>query len=448
MSFSTSEFRNTGIAWVGKVPAHWTPMRLKDTVEGCVNGIWGEDPIGDGSDTPIIRVADFDRNGRLANEHQTLRSVQLNQKESRTLESHDLLIEKSGGGEQQPVGMVVEYQGQFGAVCSNFVARMRPRDFADSRYLTYLHAHLYERSITTLSIKQSTGIQNLDSAAYLAEKCFIPPIDEQIAIAAYLDAETKRIDLLINEKENLLKLLIELRGGVIRELTAGIHLKSPMQETGNIFMPVIPADWDMSGIGRFSSLGNGSTPLKDNADYWNGGTYPWLNSSVVNQDEVTEGSELVTESALKLCHLPIVPPGSVLVALTGQGKTRGQATMLRIEATINQHLAYIQTDGERLDGEYLFWVLSGQFSALRMISDGQGGTKGALTCDDLRKFQIPLPPLGVQKQIAARLYDETQRVDDLVAFVKKEIEVLAELRSSTITDAVLGRIDVRKTQAH
>ena len=209
--------RNSGIAWVGKVPAHWSPMRLKDTVEGCVNGIWGDDPTGDGSDTPVIRVADFDRNDRSTNEHQTVRFIPQNQKESRVLELGDLLIEKSGGGELQPVGMVVEYQGPNNAVCSNFVARMRPREFMHGRFLTYLHAHLYERSITTLSIKQSTGIQNLDSAAYLAEKCFIPPLDEQIAIAAYLDAETKRIDGLIKDKGKLLEHLSEFRTRAIYE---------------------------------------------------------------------------------------------------------------------------------------------------------------------------------------------------------------------------------------
>lgn len=273
----------------------------------------------------------------------------------------------------------------------------------------------------------------------------IPNSAEQIAIAAYLDAETVRIDALIEEKRRLIVLLHEFRGGIIREKTAGLDLDSPQRATGNQFMPDIPEHWDFVQIRRHATITNGSTPLKDNPTFWQNGTYPWLNSSVVNQDQVTEGSELVTEEALRLCHLPIVPPGSVLIALTGQGKTRGQAAVLRIEATINQHLAAIVCDEDHLDGEFVFWVLSGQYSALRMVSDGQGGTKGALTCDELGRFPIPKPPIDDQKAIAHSLYEAAGKLDGLIAHAFDEISMLQELRSSTITDAVLGRIRISKT---
>ena len=435
--------RPTQISWYGDVPAHWKQMRLKDAVDGCVNGFWGDEALGDGLDTQVIRVADFNRNERRVAEGPTFRAIKPEQRSGRALEPGDLLIEKSGGGELQPVGMVVQYEGKADAVCSNFVARMHPREGVVGRYLCFLHAHLYERSVTTLSIKQSTGIQNLDSGAYLGEACFLPPPEEQIAIASYLDVETARIDALIGEKEGLVVLLGELRGNVVRERTAGMHLNTPRIETGDVFVPTIPATWNLVPIGRYSRIGNGSTPLKDNPEFWVGGTYPWLNSAVVNNDDVYVGSEFVTPSALQKCHLPIVPAGSVLIALTGQGKTRGQVTVLRIEATINQHLASIRVDSDRLDGEFVFWALTGQYQALRMVSDGQGGTKGALTCDELSRFRIPLPTLKEQRAIAQDLYRETKAIDQLIAHVNLEMDLLRELRSTTITDAVLGRMEVR-----
>ena len=73
-------------------------------------------------------------------------------------------MEKSGGGEQQPVGMVVSYLGPEGAVCSNFVARMRSREGVVSRFMVYLHAYLYASRVTNISVKQTTGIQNLELA--------------------------------------------------------------------------------------------------------------------------------------------------------------------------------------------------------------------------------------------------------------------------------------------
>jgi type I restriction enzyme S subunit len=83
-----------------------------------------------------------------------------------------------------------------------------------------------------------------------------------------------------------------------------------------------------------------------------------------------------------------------------------------------------------------------------MVSDGQGGTKGALTCDDLSRFEVPKPPLAEQKRIASLLATETAKIDDLIAHTNDEIELLKELRAATIADAVLGRIDVRAAAGH
>lgn len=438
-----ASYKPSGVPWLGDVPRHWAGKRLRDCVEGCSNGVWGDDPNGGDDDIPVIRVADFDRASRQVVEYETLRKVDSGQRGSRALVPGDMLMEKSGGGAQQPVGMVVSYLGPEGAVCSNFVARMRTREGVVSRFMVYLHAYLYASGITNISVKQTTGIQNLDSTAYLSEACFVPPPDEQQAIADYLDAETARIDTLIHEKDELIGLLREWRQSVIAEYTSGATQSQGKKATGNVHMPWIPSDWSMVRLGKYARIGNGSTPLKDNVSYWEGGTFPWLNSAVVNRDTVDEGSEYVTNVALRACHLPIVEPGALLVALTGQGKTRGQVTVLRIQATINQHLAYLALDEARFDANFLFWALTGMYAALRMVSDGQGGTKGALTCDDLARFEVPMPSLTVQQKIASAVSRETAKIDDLIAHTHDEITLLRELRAATVADAVLGRIDVR-----
>lgn len=331
-------------------------------------------------------------------------------------------------------------------VCSSEILVYRPHAIEPGylKHVMLLGGFIEEVNASTYGSKMPRADAGFISRLPIPQ----PSREEQLAIEAYLDAETARIDALVEEKARLVGALSELRGSVIRERTAGLDQEGPMRATGDQFLPTIPANWDFVQLRRYANITNGSTPLKDNTAFWASGTYPWMNSAVVNMDEVTEGSEFVTDVALRQCHLPIVPPGSVLVALTGQGKTRGQATMLRIEATINQHLAAIVCDSEHLDGEFLFWALSGQYSALRMVSDGQGGTKGALTCDELGRFQIPKPPIEAQKAIAAALYTATRRIDDLIRHVDTEIGMLQELRSTTITDAVLGRTDVRKHAKH
>ncbi len=178
-----SAYKPSGVPWLGNVPSHWAGMRMRDCIEGCANGVWGDDPQGDGNDIPVFRVADFDRERRQVREYETIRNVEPSQRNGRALVAGDMLIEKSGGGEQQPVGMVVSYEGPDGAVCSNFVARMTPRDGIVSRFMVFLHAHLYASRVTNISVKQTTGIQNLDSMAYLSERCFVPTVGEQRLIA-------------------------------------------------------------------------------------------------------------------------------------------------------------------------------------------------------------------------------------------------------------------------
>ena len=207
--------------WLGSPPSHWRRMRLKDAVEGCFNGAWGDDPRLDGSDIPVVRVADFDRVRRIALGSLTIRNIEKEKWSSRELRSGDLLIEKSGGGDQQPVGMVVQYLGEPGTICSNFVARMRPRTFANSRFLTFVHAHLYSQGVTRLSIKQSTGIQNLDDGAYLVEHFYLPPLEDQIEIAEHLDTCTTDIDSLRAHVEREIELLGEIRSCTINDAVLG-----------------------------------------------------------------------------------------------------------------------------------------------------------------------------------------------------------------------------------
>ena len=114
----------SGVEWLGEVPEHWDVRRLWASVHGCINGIWGNDPNGR-EDLPCVRVADFDRvrlRVRLAKP--TLRAIAPGERSRRLLKKSDLLLQKSGGGKLQPVGVVMLYDHDAEAVCSNFVARM------------------------------------------------------------------------------------------------------------------------------------------------------------------------------------------------------------------------------------------------------------------------------------------------------------------------------------
>lgn len=214
--------RESGLEWLGTIPAHWSTRRLRSTVIARQNGVWGEEPNG-ADDLPCIRAADFDRlTFRATLASAPLRSINHRDAQSRGLRAGDLLIEGSGGGVDQPVGMVVLYDDAASAVCSNFVGRITVAPGFSPRYLTYLHAALYAVRLTIRSIKQTTGLQNLDGESYLNEVVALAPEPEQIAIAAHLDRETSHIDLLIQKVRAAIDQLKELRKAMITAAVTGM----------------------------------------------------------------------------------------------------------------------------------------------------------------------------------------------------------------------------------
>ena len=270
----------------------------------------------------------------------------------------------------------------------------------------------------------------------------IPPLSQQRAIADYLDRETARLDRLVAEKERVLRLFAEKRRALItRAVTRGLDPDLPIRDSGVPWVGEIPAHWETWKISHFATVGNGSTPSRDNGAYWAGGSIPWLNSSVVNRLEVTEADQFVTPAALRKCHLPLVKPDSVLVGITGQGKTRGRATVLTFEATINQHMAFITPHRGIADARFVRWALFSAYDYLRGMSDDTGSTKGALTCSDISGLRIALPPPREQKQIVAHIASRTAKLHSARSAIERTIALLKERRSAVITAAVTGRID-------
>jgi len=278
----------------------------------------------------------------------------------------------------------------------------------------------------------------------------VPSLPEQAAIVRFLDHADRRIRRYIRAKQKLIKLLEEQKQAIIhRAVTRGLDPNVRLKPSGVAWLGDVPQHWEVWQIGHFAKVGNGSTPSRGNTSYWSGGTYPWLNSSSVNAGTVTTSDQYVTEVALRECHLPRVPAGSVLVAITGQGKTRGKAAVLSIEATINQHIAFItlRKPGEIVTAEYLQKFLVAAYAELRRMSDDSGSTKGALTCEDLRHLRVVLPPIPAQEAILQSIGDGLAEVERALRIAESEIDLLHEYRTRLIADVVTGKLDVREAAA-
>jgi type I restriction enzyme S subunit len=424
---------------IGPVPPHWSvkPLRL---IGRLLKGSGGskEDAVEEG--VPCVRYGELYTTHRNFIERARMCVTHERASDYTPIEFGDVLFAASGETIEEIGKSAVNLL--HGARCGGDVVILRPTEAFVPRFLGYATDAAPVAAQKSQAGRGST-VKHIYPDELREVVIAVPPVDEQQAIADFLDRETGRLDALVAAKQRLIDLLAEKRKAIIAAaITRGLDPKVKLRDSGVPWLGEIPAHWELWKVGHVAKVGNGSTPERDKVAYWSEGSFPWLNSSVVNQEEVTSSDQFVTDAALRECHLPRLRPGTVLVAITGQGKTRGQAVVLSIEATINQHMAFVAPDPARVDAWFLRWSFYRAYDYLRSISDDAGGTKGALTCEDVAGLRIPVPPPDEQRTIVEHIARETAQLDAVRAATERTIALLKERRSALIAAAVTGQLDV------
>jgi len=441
-------YKDSGVEWLGEVPRHWEVFALKRSVDGCTNGLWGDEPDGD-NDLAVIRVADFDRaRSRVGLEKLTYRSITQKERASRLLKSGDLLIEKSGGGEKTLVGCVVLFDHDIQAITSNFVARMRPLAGFDSGFLCYAFDVLYQGKVNYPAIKQTTGIQNLDSEAYLQERFCFPSRVEQIQIARFLDHETARIDALIEEQQRLIELLKEKRQAVISHaVTKGLDPTAPMKDSGVEWLGEVPAHWVVSQL-KFNTLEMQTGPFGSQLhaeDYIDGGI-PLVNPAhMINGKIIPEPQVSVDKATWERLKRHALSPGEIIFARRGElGRcaivTNEQSGWLCGTGSLKARLS------SKLVAEYAYLLITSRGAVAELSLESKGSTMENLNTETLGRIRLPLPPVSEQKAILEYVHDVAGQFEALVGAAETGIRLMAERRSALISAAVTGKIDVRNWQ--
>lgn len=439
-----SDYKPSGVAWLGGIPAHWEVKRLRYCLKKTPARHSSDLP----TDTPVSFVP-MDAVGeyggmRLGGE----RDVGDIGSGYTYFEDGDVVVAKITPCFENGKGALAAGLCNGVAYGTTELHVLRPGIGMEQRFLFYLSISQPFRKIGEAMMYGAGGQKRVPEEFVKNFQSGVPPVVEQSVIADFLDRETARIDRLVAKKHEFIDRLKEKRAALITQaVTRGLDPNALMKDSGVAWLGEIPVHWKTRPIKYLAHVGNGSTPQRDNEDYWWGGEFPWLNSAVVNHEQVNEGADFVTDIALRECHLPIINPPAVLVGITGQGKTRGMATTLKIVATINQHLAYLKPIGAICSTDYLRRVMDVAYSYLRSESDGGGSTKGAITCEQIAHMKIPVPPLIEQEAITTELCAKLVATSDLIDKVESAIEKLTEYRSALITAAVTGKIDVRNTQA-
>ena len=433
------EYKESEVEWLGKVPQDWPIHSLKRTVDRVTNGIWGSEPDSE-NDLIVLRVADFNRNQlNISDDKLTFRSIDPKDRSARLLKKGDLLIEKSGGGDKTLVGCVVLFDKEYPAVTSNFVAKMTPQQGFDSSFLRYAFSKLYAGKVNFPSIKQTTGIQNLDSDAYLLESFAFPSFEEQQKIANFLDHETAKIDTLITKQEKLIELLKEKRQAVISHaVTKGLNPNAPMRDSGVEWLGEVPEHWVVKSYRYACKIYRGKfghRPRNDPAFY--DGEYPFIQTGDVARagKYIKDYKQTLNDKGIGVSQK--FPVGTLMMAIAAN---IGDTAILGFEAYAPDSVVGFKPKAD-IDLEFLRYSFIAALQALEQTSTQS--TQANLNVDRIGAVQASFPSVSEQKEIVSYLDSLLEQYDVIELKSQKSIELMKERKTALISAAVTGKIDVR-----
>ena len=432
-------------------------MRLKFAFTPIIGGVWGDEPKGDSNDMVCVRVADFDdQAGKVSTEKLTKRNISPSEQRGRVLQRGDLLLEKSGGGEQTSVGRSVRFDHDFTAVSSNFIALLRPRDGHDASFLTYLMRALYHGGGSIPHIKQTTGIQNLDCDSYLSRAFNFPATTDERRIAGYLDEATGKVDRLVALRRRQMELLREERAALIQQaVTRGLNPRAPLKDSGLPWLGKIPKHWDEPTRLKYVSTLKGRLGWQGlkAEEYRDEGPYVVSSAHFENFRILCDQCPRVTQERYELDSNIQLREGDLLLMKDGAalGKLAFVDT-LPGPACLNSHLLLlrpIQIDGEPCyDPQFLFCLMQTSLFQEQIKVSATGTTFFGVSQEAIGELRVALPPLDEQEEILAHIRRATTKLDGLHRSYVRQLALLAEYRAALIHECVTGQRAVPATTAN
>ena len=440
-------YNASGPDWTNSIPEHWNIRRLRNSLFRHTSGVWGADPDGI-NELPCLRVADFNRNQwGIKVDNPTTRAITPLERQGKIIHAGNLLLEKSGGGDKQAVGIVVLYDHDLEATCSNFIEILVVQGNFDPRYLKFVHSTLYALGVNKRSIKQTTGIQNIDLYNYLSEKFPVPPPEEQAAIVRFLDHADEQIQRYIAGKERLIALLEEQRQALVHQaVTRGLDPSVRLKPSGVEWMGDVPEHWEMRRLGQCTSVSGGATPSMEVNRFW-GGSVPWVTPKDMKKDVISDSNMKVTDAAIHETSLQLVEPPVVLMVVRGMILARRvPIAYTTTPVTINQDMKALRTL-RGTDAIFLAYSLNSVQEAFKPLIDEAGHGTRRLPTERWRELPITMPPPSEQRAIIEYLDNTKAEINAAIDRSRRQIDLMNEYRTRLIADVVTGQLDVREAAA-
>jgi type I restriction enzyme S subunit len=284
----------------------------------------------------------------------------------------------------------------------------------DARYLYW--------AVTTLSkmVREQAGEQAVplvSKSHFGGFEIAVPTLSEQREIAEAIDDA----DDFVESIERLIAKMRNIKQGMMQELL-----------TGRTRLQGFTGEWTFKKIGDFAEVKAGGTPSTAIPRYW-GGDIRWMSSGEIHRKRVQEVEGRISFDGLRESAAQLLPIGTVLMALAGQGKTRGTVAVSRVELSTNQSIAGILPSTKHVP-DFLYYNLDTRYDELRGESAGDGG-RGGLNLAIIKRLTVFMPPLNEQVAIAQVLGDADDEIDAL----ERGLESARAIKTGMMQELLSGR---------
>ena len=430
-------YRESGVPWLGRVPAHWNLTRLRFIAHfnPSKSEIGSLPPETEVSFLPMDAIGD-DGSLRL----DATRPLNAVEQGYTYFRDGDLLIAKITPCFENGKGaLAAGLHGGIGFGTTELIVVRPLPGRAVAAYLQWLFVGPDFRNAGTAAMYGAGGQKRVPDEFVRNFVVAVPPPAEQRAIAAFLDRECGKIDALVAEQDRLIALLKEKRQAVISHaVTKGLDPSAPMKDSGVPWLGRVPAGWGVALVKSVASCNDDVLPEDTTPDQ----IIEYVEISDVEADRgITRRSAMAFGDAPSRARRR-VRPGDVLVSTV--------RTYLRAIATVPEDCdALVVSTGfavfrpRRVHPRFLSYVFYSEYLISEIIARSVGVSYPAINASEIARLPIPLPPPAEQRAIAVFLDRATGEIDTLTTEAERAIVLLKERRAALISAAVTGKIDVR-----
>lgn len=439
-------YKDSGVEWLGEVPEGWEVNRVKNNLANSLVYGANESAGSDDREYPrYIRITDISDDGNLKDD--TFKSLSWEKAQDYLLSDGDILLARSGS-----VGRSYLYKKAIGPAChAGYLLRAR---FNRTRVnlgfvMYYFQSYPYWEYIKGINI-QST-IPNVNAERYENMPFPYPSLDEQQKIVSFLDTETARIDNLIAKQEKLIELLEEQRKSIISHaVTKGLDPNAPMKDSGVEWLGEVPEHWKLTPIKHLVYTQKG---FAFSSHIFKEDGVGITKASDIKNGSILKPSTFIDENHFDDYQKYQLYSNDIIISTVGStpdvvNSAVGQIGLLPQDlqgCLLNQNTVIFRSISNKIEQKFLYYVLlsKGYRSYLDLYAHGTAN-QASLSIVDMLAFSIPLPFKKEQMGIVRHIEEKSSLILQLIEKQKELIENLKEYRSSIISHAVTGKIDVRE----